>query len=815
MNFEIRFQPVASTTVVVLVTVVLLGLLLVRPRHVRLLKRQWGALIGLRLAVVLLMLFALLRPSLVYTKVEPVAASLVMLIDNSRSMQVADSLGDKPRWESVKKLLDASTNDLAKISKKLSVTAYEFDGQSQKVAIENGKVALPAAADGDESAIGAAIGEALEHETNKRVLATLLLSDGAQRAIAPRDLPPQVAARRLAAENIPLYTFTFGKPGGRERADLSLDDLVTNETIFTDTPTEVRAQLTANGYANQRAKVQLLWESDKGMEVVDTAQVDTGVEGGSVPVALRYTPRKAGEYKVTLRVEPREGELVTTNNEVSTFVTVRAGGINVLYLVGAKRIGGGPGTEQRFVRAALAHSPDIVVERRLINYEPMGMDISEVFKSKGGKPAVGSGAGSGDPRTAAVGDPRTANDNSRTASDARSGPPDVVILDDVDVQGLSVDSWQAIAERVRHGMGLIMLGGYHSFGPGGFRESPLADTLPVNIGPAQRQTFGEKLREDVQLKGPLKMRPTEPIGVRHPVMQLEGVGRAILPAAKTDKIVRPTGNLADIWAQLPPLDGANAFGAKELKPNALVLAETDDAQRHPLLVAGQSGDGRVLAFAGDSTWHWQMGGFGEAHRRFWRQIVLWLAKKDEQTTGRVWIRLAGRRVPRGGRVDFTVGAESAQGEPIDAAQFDVTVETPDGRSEVVRPTKTGSDWAATFRQTAKPGDYRIKVKAKNGNEELGTAEARFLVPYQDLELDRPAAEPSLMAQLAETTKSAGGAALAPEELPGLLKRLAEKPPEVKQEVIAKVTYWDTWPFFLLFVGLIGTEWFLRKRWGLV
>src|SRR4051812_5420080 len=398
MNFEIRLQPVVSLTVVVLVTAMLFGLLLIRPRHVQLLKRQWAALIGLRLAVVLLMLFALLRPSLVYTKVEPIAASLVMLVDSSRSMQVADSLGNKPRWESVKRLLDASAGDLTTISKKLSVSVYEFDAQSRKVAIENGKIVLPAVANGDESAIGAAIGDALEHETNKRVLATVLLSDGAQRAIAPRDLPPQVVARRLAAENIPLYTFTFGKPGGRERADLSLNDLVTNETIFTDTPTEVRALLSANGYANQRAKVQLLWETDKGMEVVDAAQVDTGAEGGSVPVTLRYTPRKAGEYKVTLRVEPREGELVTTNNEVSTFVTVRAGGINVLYLVGAKRIGGGPGAEQRFVRAALAHSPDIVVERRLINYEPMGVDISDVIgPAGGGRPAVGGGCGVGRP----------------------------------------------------------------------------------------------------------------------------------------------------------------------------------------------------------------------------------------------------------------------------------------------------------------------------------------------------------------------------------------------------------------------------------
>ena len=230
------------------------------------------------------------------------------------------------------------------------------------------------------------------------MLGVLLLSDGAQRAAAPHDLPPQLAARRLAAENIPLYTFTFGKSGGSERADLAIDDLVTNETIFAEAPTEVRANLVSEGYANQQVKVQLLWETTGRMDVVDTVQVDTGIEGGTVPILLRHTPRSPGEYKVTLRVEPREGELVTTNNEVSTFVTVRAGGINVLYLVGAKRIGGGPGPEQRFVRAALAHSPDIVVERRLINYDPPAVDLVETI---------------------------------------RNGKFDVVILDDVDVQGLS------------------------------------------------------------------------------------------------------------------------------------------------------------------------------------------------------------------------------------------------------------------------------------------------------------------------------------------------------------------------------------------
>ena len=117
------------------------------------------------------------------------------------------------------------------------------------------------------------------------------------------------------------------------------------------------------------------------MEVVDTVQVDTQngepIAAGRCCGTRRKTP---GEYKVTLRVEPREGELVTTNNEASTFVTVRKGGINVLYLVGAKRIGGGPGPEQRFVRAALAQSPDIVVERRLLNYEPAEVDLREALR---------------------------------------------------------------------------------------------------------------------------------------------------------------------------------------------------------------------------------------------------------------------------------------------------------------------------------------------------------------------------------------------------------------------------------------------------
>ena len=67
----------------------------------------------------------------------------------------------------------------------------------------------------------------------------------------------------------------------------------------------------------------------------------------------------------------------------------------------------------------------------------------------------------------------------------------------------------------------------------------------------------------------------------------------------------------------------------------------------------------------------------------------------------------------------------------------------------------------------------------------------------------------------KVTAEAGGAGLAPEELPDLLEKLKERADEFEEEIVETVTLWDSWPTLLTFVGLLSTEWFLRKRWGLV
>ncbi len=221
-----------------------------------------------------------------------------------------------------------------------------------------------------------------------------------------------------------------------------------------------------------------------------------------------------------------------------------------------------------------------------------------------------------------------------------------------------------------------------------------------------------------------------------------------------------------------------------------------------------------MAFAGDSTWHWWMQGHLAEHKRFWRQAILWLAHKDDQNQGNVWIHLAQRRFAPGGRVEFTAGTNSPHGEPVLDATFKAEIVLPSGARRPLALVRQGDQMSGVFSETQTSGDYTIEVTAAAENL-LRTTKARLLVFEQDLELDNAAADPTLLGSLARMTAQAGGQLLAPEELSTLVERLKKEPLDLETKTDEKQSPWDTWPFFMVFVSLLCVEWVLRKRWGLV
>jgi len=708
-------------------------------------------LTALRCGMLLVLLFILLRPTLEYVTISRQAATVVMLFDHSRSMSVPDELSGLSRYEAMVRAVSRSGPQLRKLAGAVEIKAFAFDAETTALPVRDGIPELPPAPEGSQTAIGAALEDVLRLESGKRVLALLMFGDGAQRALYPRDAIPQPSAMRMKSLDQPLFAFRFGKArGASEARDLALEGLSCPDRVFVKNELPIRVRMHAVGYAGQALTAQLLYETEPGkMEVVASQEILVSGPDERVPVQFQYVPKTAGEHKIAIAVAPQPGESSVLNNEQSTVVNVLEGGIRVLYLEGSLRV------EQRFLRRSLDSSPDIQTDFLRLTALPDGSEPSDL------------------------------------ADRFRPGKYDVYIFGDVDATSFRSEWLTEVATAVLNGAGLLMLGGFQSFGAGGYAETALAELLPVRLNRLERQEPGSPIRADLHIPGHLPIVPTE-IGLQHFALSL---------APSPDDSRR-------LWAALPPLDGANRLGG--VKPGALVLAE--DGQKDPILVVQFYGNGRTAAFAADSTWRWWMHGEERIHKRFWRQLVLWLAGQDESRRPSVWIRLAQRRILLGETLEFEAGANDDAGEPIANAVLEGSVRMPDGRIENVTFSKQEGRVTARFHRTEQAGDYVLTVRAAVDGRNLGNRETRFLVVARDLEMDQPAADPTLLASLASTT---GGEVLASEQLPELLDRLLEQTKDLEVPIITRRTLWDTWPVLFAFTMLATWEWFLRKRWGLV
>jgi uncharacterized membrane protein len=759
-----HFLPVGGYGTVIGIAVLFLAVLVwISPDVRRLAPRRHVVLLALRVAVFLAIIAAMLRPTYVFTQMKKHRATLIVLADRSRSMSINDETGSKTRWQLLRETVDRALPALRGLGEDLDVKLYTFDADLTPIDLNGDKkFDLGEIPDGRETAIGAAMNDALRREAGHRLAGMILLSDGAQNALYPRDEAPQTPARFLAEQGVPLYTVVFGQAGtSQQRRDVAVTELDVSPTVFVKNELVIRGTVRISGYTNQDVPVQALFETEPGKppEVIGAAKLRAVSDGQELPIEFSYIPQTPGERKVTLRVEPQPGEQDVTNNELSSFVKVFGGGLNVFYLEGELRV------EQRFLRRALASSPDIKVDFEWIDHrmrKKWPVDLADRFKP---------------------------------------GKYDVYIIGDLDSKAFRPEDLQALRQDVDRGAGLIMLGGFHSFWSGGYQDTALRDILPLEVGELDkfdRQNFDEPIREKLHIQPAnrdigLKMLPDRRFG-----------DVSIMRLGPKDK------NRA-IWERLPGLQGANLFRA--LKPAAKPLAFTPDGK--PLLVAAEPGAGRVLAFAGDSTWLWAMAGFEKEHKQFWRQVILWLAKKEDSDTAGVWIKLGQRQYTPGRPVNFSVGATSAQNEPVPEATFAGHVLLPDGSQRPVHFSRQGTQTLALFKDTQLPGDYSIVVSASDGATALGETRARFIVYDLDLEMENSAPRPALMESLAQTTRAAGGERLSPEELPQLCERLKKLPHELEVPVETKETPWDKPYFLLLIVGLLSTEWFFRKKWGLV
>jgi uncharacterized membrane protein len=749
-------QPILNSYVLVAAIVAVLVLLLViGPAFRRLPRPQRLLLTALRLCVIALVAVAMLRPTHISTTRRQQTAVLILLFDQSRSMQLPQASGGTSRWSAQQDVLRQAEPLLRELSNNMEVKLYGFDIGLHPVDLTAEPLALPETPDGQQTDIGTSLHAALQRELGKRLAGVVLLGDGVQTAFRPAVEIPE-AGRELARLGYPLYAVPFGQGLDAVQArDVAVENLQDQYTVFVKNELPVTATIAIRGCTNQAIPVRLLVEKPDGqVDVVGPVDVVARVDEEQVAVELRYVPEQPGNYKLTMEAAEQAGELVTKNNRLSAFLRVLEGGLKLLYLEGELR------EEQLFLRRVLEASPDMELEFVWIDSRQRDKWPVDV------------------------------------AGSLRDAKYDAFILGDLDAAALGKDQLQLLAEAVGRGKGLALLGGYHSYGAGGYRDTPLADVMPITMDRLERQDFAAPIRPDLHLAGPQRMRPAG----AHPLTSL---------SSGADNV--------EAWDRLPPLAGANRFLGVKDAAGVRIVAENEAGQ--PLLVVGEYGQGRVVAMAGDSTYRWAMRGFEAEHRRFWRQVILWLVGREDREQDQVWVKLDQRRFQPDSRVTFAAGVNSPSGEPMGDADLRGELTLPDGQRRELRLTRDGTTWRGSIETVTAPGDYVMEVTASRDGNVLGTGRGEFMVFDRDVELSMSAADHDQLARLAAMTQEFGGRVVAPEQVSSLLEDIRDRPPEMEIEVQTKWqladTAGDAWALLLLFVALLTAEWFLRKKWGLV
>ncbi|SFI18454.1 hypothetical protein [Planctomicrobium piriforme] len=735
--------------------------LLTYPPRVRSLPPRWRyTLIGLRLLTALVLIFAMLRPSIQIEETDKQHSEIAVLFDSSGSMNTPDGPGGLTRRESLLKTWQDNQSVLEALGKEIDLKLLDFAADLKPV------VTPDKVADGKMTAIGKVLDELREQTRNDRLVGVLLLSDGAQRAGGEDDVDPLIAARRLSEERgVPINPVLFGTSElSTSGLDLSVEELILDQPVTFERKTvPVRMQVRLQGAAGKKVKVRLLMEDRTGKALGESGplkpiplsqdakpftELRTNENSVAMNVELSFIAEQPGDYKIAAEVVPEEGEIKLNNNLLETLVTVRKGGLRVAYF-DTLRI------EQKFLR-------------ELNDTAKIQLDTQFILGGQRGNPAAL--------------DPKL----------FEPGAYDVYLIGDLPADAFKVqgrDLLELLAARVREGAGLGMLGGSRNFGAGGYASSPLAELLPVRMSSTERLGPNDKTARN-GIEHPLRMLPTRD-GDRKYLMQLSTL--------QNDQT----------WRQLPEMSGANRLTPKSGAVE--ILAESE--QQEPLLIVADTGKSRVLALGIDETWKWHLHGHAAEHQRFWQQVMLWLARKEFESDQPVWVRVEPRSFSPQSQVPIEMGAQDGQGNPIADAQYDVEVVTPDGKTEKVIPQRQPTGALAEFSKTSAPGDYWVRVNASKDGQALGiSAMTRFVVDARDLELDNPSADPTLMSELAALT---GGTVIPPENLTDFLNTLLKEgiPSEFKRT--QRINLWDGWPLLLIFVGLMTLEWTLRKWKGLV
>lgn len=612
-------------------------------------------------------------------------------------------------------------------------------------------------ANGAATNVERAVRRAVESLGGAPVAAVVILSDGG----INQGSSAEESARFARERRLPIHVVGIGDPS-RPR-NVRVTEILAPPNAFQQDPFSVTARLNAIGIDGETITVQLRERSatrSGESRVVETRRVRV-LPGGSIePVSFSRSQDRVGRFIYTVEVPAIEGESVADDNSKQTTVNVIDSRTRVLV------IAGGPSWEYRFVSRLLERDDTFDVSCWL-----QSADLS------------------------AVRDGNTIIDHLPVSAEELF-EYDVILIFNPQHEEFDEDWCRLVDTLVSEYGGGLLLGASRSRTPTFLRDRSLKilhNLLPVTFDPEADIVLNEI---GYYQTSPSKLEiPATSFG--HPILQ---IGGDPVSAKLTWR------NLGDIYWHYPVL---------REKPVATVLLRHGHPRMrnsyggHVLAAVQYVGAGRTAFLGFDSTWRWRRQNV-EVFDYFWVQMVRYLAEgKLFGGTKRGMILTESEEFSLGEAVTVTARLLDQQYKPLKRdmilAQYSVDGERGDFEL-TARRDRPG--WFEGRFVPDRTGSYRISLKMprRSADDPMEIA-TELRVTRPNIEILRPQMDKAALMTLA--LQSDGGKYFDVDqasELPGMIPDLHEEIPIRSRPT----TLWDNGIVLTLLLALMTTEWGIRK-----
>lgn len=679
--------------------------------------------------------------------------------------QAGGSTHPSTRIDYVKALLE---HDDGKWLKRLAderhakVEAFVFDGattsQLRKLATSQtpgGKLDAHHLAEqlttkGQVTALGSVLNEVNQQFGSSRLAGVVLFSDFAHNAGEP-PVGDGAAAEKLS---VPVYAVGLG---ATESIDLAVD-LQTDLRMKKAERSTLTIKLRQSGLNDQPATVSLIARRLSGEAAGEGQEIKLGEKTLTLASAVEsvefpYTPDESGRFEFLATVEKLPGEIVDQNNRSSRQVNIIDDFLRLMYVANE------PSWEWRFVKEVF-HRDKLV-----------GMQGFRTY------------LGSSDPR---VRESNVLFLPTLTPKRSEFFANDVLFLDDMPRAALTDRFCEMVKEYVSNlGGGLVVIAGPH-YGPRELQGTALADMLPVILDPLA--TF-----KDVQEFRP-RLTPHAP---RYTFMQL---------GASDAENARAWENLGKLpWYQPVAALHDQAFALAEHPTDKCADGKTPQ----PIIAIRQYGKGEVVYLGMNEMWRLRKRYGEKYYRQFWSQLIYRLGMSHALGNEKRFVaRLDQQQYRVEDKVTLTVEAFSENYEPLtDENLADRTLAAEmtlpgTGETRLVNVPMLKPGVFEVRLPVFEAGEYSLRVKDPITSK---YEERRFEVTGLSAERRQGVRNERLQTDLAQQT---GGRAYDLTTVKRLPDDIRLKP--ITETLVRNYALWSTPLWFTLVVGLLLSEWTIRK-----